>query len=222
MYKKEVQFEWTQRPQSAYEEINKQLAGRRVLTSDNESSDLFLATDTSEYGLGGVLFHKDSANLGKYGTRFDEPEERVISYASRTLFAAEHNYSQVEKEALGIIFGVTKFEKYLMGRRFTIYSDHKPLVKLYDSQQGTSATGAARIQRWSLYPSNFNYQVEYRKRCDYSNADELSRLPLSSTESTLEELSNVQPGQVSLIVSTPIDSKQCKMDTISDSIFFKG
>ena len=96
------------------------------------------------------LFHKDSANLEKYCTRFGQSEKRFISYASRTLSAAERNYFQVEKEALGRIFGVKKFEKYLMGRRFTIYTDHKPLVKLFDSQQATSATGAARIQRWSL------------------------------------------------------------------------
>ena len=99
----------------AYEEIKKDLAGRRVLTSYSESSDLHLATDASEYGLGAVLFLKDLANFGKYGTRFDKPEERVISYASRTLSAAERNNSPYEKEALGIIFGLKKFEKYLMG-----------------------------------------------------------------------------------------------------------
>ena len=78
-----------------------------------------------------------------------------------------------------------------MGRYFTIYTDHKPLVKLFNSHQATSATGAARIQRWSLYLSNFNYQVEYRKGCEISNADALLRLPLSSTKSTIEKLSNV-------------------------------
>ena len=108
-----------------------------------------------------------------------------------------------------------------MGRRLTIYTDHKPLVKLFDSKQATSATGAARIQRWSLYQSNFNYQIEYCKGCDNSNADALSRLPLSSTEFTLEELSNVQPVQVSLIKSTPIGSKQCKIATLRDAILSK-
>ena len=108
-----------------------------------------------------------------------------------------------------------------MRRRFTIYTDHKPLVKLFDSQQATLATGAARIQRWSLYLSNFNYQVEYRNGCDISNADAFSRLPLSSTESTLEKLSNVQPVQLSLIESTPIDLKQCRMATIRNPILSK-
>ena len=120
-----------------------------------------------------------------------EPEKHVISYASITLSAVERNYSQIEKKKLAIIFGIKKFEKYLMGRHFTIYTDHKPLVKLFDSHQATSATGAARIQRWSLYLSNFNYQVEYRKGCEISNADALLRLPLSSTKSTIEKLSNV-------------------------------
>ena len=134
---------------------------------------------------------------------------------------AERNHFQVEKKALGIIFGVNKFEKYRMGRRFKIYTEHKPLVILIDSQQATTATGAARINRWCFYVSNFNYQVKYRKGCDNSNADALSRLPLSSTESTLVELSNVQPDQVFLIESTPIDSKQCKMATLKDPILLK-
>ena len=110
-----------------------------------------------------MLSQKNYAYLGHYGTNVGtELEEHVISYALRTLSVAERNYSQVEKEALAIIFGVIKFEKYLMGRQFTIYTDHKPLVKLFDSQQAISATGAARIKRWSLCLSKFNYQVEYR------------------------------------------------------------
>ena len=108
-----------------------------------------------------------------------------------------------------------------MGRYFTIYTDHKPLVKLFDSQQATSATGAAIIQRCVSRPDNFNYQVEYRKGCKNSNADALSRLPLSNTESTLKELSNVQPVPVSLIESIPMDSKQCKMATFKNSIISK-
>ena len=120
-----------------------------------------------------MLFHKDSANLEKYNNKFGQPKKRINSYESRTVSAAERNYSQVKQEALGIIFGVKKFEKYLMGRGLTIYTDHKHVVKIFDSQQATSATGAARIQRWSPYLSNFNYYSDYRKECDNSNANAL-------------------------------------------------
>ena len=105
-----------------------------------------------------------------------------------------------------------------MKRHFTIYTGHKPFFKLFDSKQATSAISAARIQRWALYLRNFNYQDEYRKGWENLNDDALSRLPLSSSESTLEELSNAQPVQVFLIESTTIDSKQCKMATLRNPI----
>ena len=94
-----------------------------------------------------MLFHKDSTNLEKYSTRFGQPEYRVINYALRSFSAAERKYSQIEKETLFIIFGVKKYEKYPMGRHFTIYTDHKLQVKLFDFQQTTSATVATRLQR---------------------------------------------------------------------------
>lgn len=48
--------------------------------------------------------------------RMDDCSERPVAFASRTLNSAEQNYSQVENEALAIIFGVIMFNQYLMGR----------------------------------------------------------------------------------------------------------
>ena len=61
------------------------------------------------------------------------------------------------------------------------------MVKLFDSQQAIQATGAARIQTWFLYLSNFINQIEYRKWCDNSDAVALLRLLMSSTETNLEK-----------------------------------
>ena len=90
--------------QSAFENMKSELAGRRVLTHFDDKRDLFLATDASEYGVGAVLFHQATPEVGSNIKA--QIAEQVISYASRTLSAAERNYSQIEKEALAIIFGI--------------------------------------------------------------------------------------------------------------------
>ena len=61
----------------------------------------------------------------------DGDQEKPIAYISRTLSSAEKHYSQLEKEALAIIFAVKKFHRFLIGQHFTIESDHQPLKSLF-------------------------------------------------------------------------------------------
>ena len=64
-------------------------------------------------------------------------KEQPIAYASRMLSKSEHNYEQIEKEALSIIFGVKKFHQYLNGRKFLLVTDHKPLITLLGLKSST-------------------------------------------------------------------------------------
>ena len=73
--------------------------------------------------------------------------ERPIAYASRTLSAAERNYSQIDKEALALVFAVQKFHPYLYGRKFVLLTDHKPLVTLLGPKKAIPPLAAARLQR---------------------------------------------------------------------------
>ena len=73
--------------------------------------------------------------------------ERPISYASRSLTTAERNYSQIQRGALSIIYGITKFHQYCYGRPFEIATDHKPLLGLFEESKPLPSVTAARIQR---------------------------------------------------------------------------
>ena len=87
--------------------------------------------------------------------------ERPIAYGSRTLSIAEQHYSQIEKEALSLIFGVKKFHQSLYGRPFTRVTDHKPLTTIFGSKKGIPTVTAARLQRWAILLMAYQYQIEF-------------------------------------------------------------
>ena len=73
--------------------------------------------------------------------------EHPIAYASRTLTKAKCSYSQIEKEALALVFGVRCFYKYLYGRKFTLITDHKPLLCILGPNYKVPLIAAARMQQ---------------------------------------------------------------------------
>lgn len=104
--------------------------------------------------------------------------ERPISYASRLLNTAEKGYSQLEKKALAVVWGIKKFHNYLYGRHFVINNDHRPLETLFGGRKSLSAMVTGRILRWSPTLSTYSYQFKYKPGTKVVNADALNRLPL--------------------------------------------
>ena len=133
----------------------------------NPSLPVILESHASQYGIGAVILN-----------RFPNGDERPIAYASRYLNSSEKNYSQIEKEGLAIIFGVTKYYMYLFGRKFTLRTDHKPLLKIFAPDSATPVLAAVRLQRWSLLLSSYQYEIEFKPSAEVASSDALSRLPL--------------------------------------------
>ena len=112
--------------------------------------------------------------------KIPDGSEKPIGYTSRILNAAEQNYSELEKEGLLCIFGIKKFHDYLFGRSFELITDHKPLLGLLKEDKAVPPQASARIKRWSLFPSNYVYNLVFLNTTAHANADALSRLPLKT------------------------------------------
>jgi len=104
-------------------------------------------------------------------------DERPVAYASRSLTSAEQNYAQIESEALAIVFAVRSFHQYLYGRNFTLVTYHRPLCKILGEKEGIPPLAAARMQRWALLLSAYQYKIQYIPGKRNYVADCMSRLP---------------------------------------------
>ena len=99
-----------------------------------------------------------------------------MARASRSLTPAEFNYSQIEKEALAIIFAFKKFHKMLYKHYFILITDHKPLLNILVPKKGISMDTTNCLQRWATTLLDDNFTIKYKK-CDIiGHADALSRL----------------------------------------------
>ena len=165
---------WTPECEDAFGVLKNALTSDNLLMHYDPDMPLKMDCDASSVGLGTVISHV-----------FPNGDEWPIAYASRTLSASECNYSLIEKEALAIVFGIKKFHQYLYGRKFTLVTDHQPLTTIFGPKRTLLTLAAARIQRWAILLSAYNYEVKYRSTKEHTNADALSRLlPLEQCTKT--------------------------------------
>ncbi|XP_064464481.1 uncharacterized protein K02A2.6-like [Ornithodoros turicata] len=150
LLKKGMAWKWSAACVEAFETVNRMLTSAEILTHYDPAKPIFLAVDASSKGLGAVIYHRING------------KDRPVAHASKTLTSAETKYAQVEREALTIIFGVRKFHQYLWGRRFVLYTDHKPLTTIFGPRKGIPVSTASRLQRWALILMSYTYDIEFK------------------------------------------------------------
>ena len=115
-----------------------------------------------------------------------------------------------------MFFSCERFKSYVYGLRFTVVTDHKPLLKLYSPSFSEPPT---RIHRWSLRLQEFDFKSEYEPGLN-NIADILSRKPFFDT-------TNVNEGEllVTYVVSNSIPKimtfHECRGATQKDQILAK-
>ena len=204
LLKKNVPWRWTKTEDNAFMAAKNLLLNSRTLVHYDETLPLVLSCDASSYGAGAVLSHVIN---GKH---------QPIAFASCTLTETQRNYSQLEKEAFSIIFGLKRFHQYLCGRSFTILTDHRPLLTLLGPHRAVPAHTASRLQRWALILASYHYKIEYRSTAAHADADSMSRLPLPQRWSPKSE--NVECYFFEASVVTNVTAEMVKKKTQVDPI----
>ena len=121
--KKDVKFEWTESQQQSFDTLQAILSEKTTLSYFDPSKATKLIVDASPTGLAATpIQHTLNKN-----------DETVVAYGSRSLTEVEQRYSQTEREALAVVFGCEHFRLFLDGIHFTIYSDHKPLISIFEN-----------------------------------------------------------------------------------------
>ena len=161
-----TRVEWTDACETAFNELKQRLTNSPVLKSPDLSLSFIVQTDASDRGIGAVL-----------SQIFPGGSEHPVCYYSRKLLPREERYATVEKECLAIKLAIQAFRVYLLGRPFTVQTDHRSLEWLHRLKDGNP-----RLARWSLALQPYNFTVLHRPGRENGNADGLSRGAIGATE----------------------------------------
>ena len=124
--KKDTVFAWESQQQEAFEAIKVVITTALVLAYFNKDKKHYKQTDASLKGLGAVLLQ----------------DGHPVVYTSRSFAPAEKQYSNIERELLGVVFAIERLHHSVYGYTVTVQTDHKPLVSIWCK---TIATASPRL-----------------------------------------------------------------------------
>lgn len=104
-------FAWTSTKQATFDTLKSKLSTTRVLSLSDFNQEFQLETNASGQGIGAVL----------------SQQGHPIDYFSQKLSNRMQGASTYHREMFAITQAVSKWRQYLLGRKFTIYTDQQSL-----------------------------------------------------------------------------------------------
>ena len=109
----------------------------------NKNEPVWVITDGSQTGIGVM-----------YGQGISWDTCQPAGFQSKKFTSTQHNYRMHEHKTLAVLEALMKWEDKLLGRKFTVVTDHKGL-EYFKIQPNLSP----RQTRWWEYLSHFNYNT---------------------------------------------------------------
>jgi hypothetical protein len=191
-YKKRTRrqaIEWTPELLEAFQSLKDAIANVYTLFHRDEASPLRLYTDASSYGIGAYLCQVVTLTDGTI-------QEQPLGFISKSLTDTERRWSVYEKEGYAIFYACKKWEHFLRGNHFHLFTDHKNLTFL-------NRPPSEKVMRWRLAIQEYDFSVAYIKGETNNVADALSRCvpspkDLITTDSPNPKVNNRKPRPTTL------------------------
>lgn len=162
LLRKNVRFVWSERCERAFNEVKNYLCSSPILSIFDPDKETFIFTDASAQGLGAVL--KQPAADGVL---------HPVAYFSKKLTPTQSKMPVIYLECLAIKEAVVFWQFWLIGRQFTVVSDHKPLEKMKVKARTDEPLGDL-----IHYLSQYDFKIIYAPGESNVEADALSRNPI--------------------------------------------
>ncbi|GBG80333.1 hypothetical protein CBR_g30701 [Chara braunii] len=160
LLKKDQPLMWTPQCDRAFRELKAALISAPVLIRPDPRKPFVLITDWQPEAVSAIL-----AQVGPDGL------EHVVEYASKMVLTCKRNYAAPTGECYAALWGISHFQAYLYGRKFTLVTDHEPLLALKKSKDYSGMIG-----RWATILQSMDFDICHRKHEKHGNADGLTRL----------------------------------------------
>jgi hypothetical protein len=176
---KGVSFQWLEGHQEAFQMAKKVLTLSLLVKHFDPTLPTELVTDASRTGLGFALIQRDA-----------DSHVRLIQAGSRSLCPAETRYAVSELECLAIYFAITKCRHYLLGARFKVVTDHRPLEGVF--RKHLDDLSNARLRRYCEKLMLYSFSVQWVAGKTHLIADALSRFPVFPPTEAKEDIEDAE------------------------------
>ncbi|GBG66911.1 hypothetical protein CBR_g72666 [Chara braunii] len=156
LLRKDQSLIWTPECDQAFFKLKAVLISAPVLIRPDHEKPFVLITDWQPEAISAIL-----AQVGPSGL------ESVVEYASKCVPACKRNYAAPTGECYAALWGIS----HLYRRKFTLVTDHEPLLALKKSKDYSGM-----IRRWATVLQSMDFDIRHRKHERHGNADGLTRL----------------------------------------------
>lgn len=176
LLRKNIEFKWTKICQDNFEKIKDYLCSDPVLAIFDPTIPIYIYTDACLQGVGAILKQRQTDGTIK-----------PVFFFSRKLTESQKTKRAIYIEGLAIKEAILYWQYYLVGQKFTVFTDHKPLEKF-----NIKKSNDPELRQILNYLSQFDFEIIYNPGKNNLEADCLSRNPVLEEDSKEDEESIIK------------------------------